>query len=106
LGEFVFPLKSCTVVQRRRQSMLQICSAGLGAMRLFSSGLPKSMFLLRFCIKQWKCCVDTMSTESQIWLQEPAVKERDEEENANVVCDIQATEDTLFRSASMSSSSK
>jgi uncharacterized protein (UPF0303 family) len=47
-----------------------------------------------------------MSTESQIWLQEPAVKERDEEENANVVCDIQATEDTLFRSASMSSSSK
>lgn len=109
LGEFVLPLKSCTVVQRRRRSMRQICSAGLGAMRLFSSGLPKlpkSMFLLRFCMKKWKCCVDIMSTEFQIWLQEPVVQERDEEENANIVCDIQATEDTLFRSASMSSSPK
>ena len=47
-----------------------------------------------------------MSSEFQIWLQEPVVQERDEEENANIVCDIQATEDTLFRSASMSSSPK
>ena len=47
-----------------------------------------------------------MPTEFQIWLQEPVVQERDEEENANIVCDIQATEDTLFQSASMSSSPK
>ena len=59
-----------------------------------------------FCIKKWKCCVDIMSTEFQIWLQEPVVQERDEEENANIACDIQATEDILFRSVSMSSSPK